>query len=202
MKRRTRLTLPNCITFGRIAGAFLLWFTQPLSPIFYGIYTLCGFSDLLDGLIARATNSTSEFGAMLDSIADLLFYAVMMLKILPVMWELLPHWIWWAVAMVLAVRVVSYTVAAVRHHRFAALHTYLNKCTGAMLFAVPYFLSLPFAVGYCALVCAVGITASAEELWIHWIAEDYQADRKSVLWILKNKGGKHLFRRFLWNKRL
>ena len=40
---------------------------------------------MLDGTIARATNSTSEFGARLDSISDLIFYAVMIVKFFPIL---------------------------------------------------------------------------------------------------------------------
>jgi CDP-diacylglycerol--glycerol-3-phosphate 3-phosphatidyltransferase len=174
------ITVPNCITACRIAGAILLLFLTPLSTAFYVVYSLCGFSDVLDGLIARATRTTSEFGAKLDSVADLTFYTAMMLKILPVLWELLPHWIWFAVAAVLLVRLSAYGVAAVRYRQFASLHTYLNKFTGLMLFAVPYFLSLPFSVGYCFTVCAVGGLSSLEELVMHLLNREYKPNVKSI----------------------
>ena len=180
------ITIPNCITALRLVGALVLLFLTPLSVAFYIVYTLCGLSDMLDGVIARATNSTSEFGAKLDSISDLTFYTVMLLKILPVLWELLPRWIWIAVAGVVAIRLGSYGVAAIRYRRFASLHTYLNKCTGAMLFAVPYFLSLPFAVGYCIAVCAMGGAASSEELVLHIGAKDYNPRLKSVWHLVKH----------------
>lgn len=184
---RKIITVPNCITAARIVGALILLFLSPLSVAFYVIYTLCGVSDVLDGFIARATKSTSEFGAKLDSVADLSFYTVMMLKILPVLWELLPKWIWIGVAVVIAIRLSAYGVAAIRYRRFASLHTYLNKCTGAMLFAVPYFLSLPFAVGYCMTVLAVGGLASVEELVMHICAKDYKAGVKSIYQMIKSK---------------
>ena len=68
------LTLPNFLTALRIAGAACLLFITPLSPAFFIVYTFCGISDVLDGVIARASHSTTEFGAKLDSAADLLFY--------------------------------------------------------------------------------------------------------------------------------
>lgn len=174
------ITVPNCITAFRLVGAIAMIFLTPLSALFYVVYSLCGISDVLDGFIARATKSTSEFGAKLDSVADLTFYTVMLLKILPVLWKLLPRWIWFAVAAVVATRLASYLVAAARYRRFASLHTYLNKFTGAMLFAVPYFLSLPFAVGYCITVCAVGGISSLEELIMHIFAKEYNPGVKSI----------------------
>ena len=88
-------SLPNYITFCRIIGSILLLFLKPFSIAFFAIYSICGISDLLDGYIARSTKTTSEFGAKLDSIADLSFYAVMFLKIFPTLIDTLPLWLWW-----------------------------------------------------------------------------------------------------------
>ena len=41
--------------------------------------------DVGDGIIARKTNSVSEFGSRFDSIADFVFVVVCLIKILPVM---------------------------------------------------------------------------------------------------------------------
>ena len=132
------LTLPNLLTALRIAGAVCMIFMPPLTQAFFIIYTLCGVSDVLDGTIARARHSESDFGARLDSIADLLFYAVMLLRIFPVLWERLPRVIWLLVAIVLLMRAASYITAAVKYRRFASLHTLLNKLTGFGVFMIPY----------------------------------------------------------------
>ena len=65
--------IANFITVLRMAGTGMLLFTAPLTPAFYLLYTLCGVTDALDGIIARATKTASAFGARLDSIADLMF---------------------------------------------------------------------------------------------------------------------------------
>ena len=38
---------------------------------------------MIDGAVARKTGTDSEFGAKLDTIADIVFTAVCMIKILP-----------------------------------------------------------------------------------------------------------------------
>ena len=86
------LTPPNICTMLRIVGTVGLLLIRPLTLPFYLLYTFCGITDVLDGTIARATNSTSEFGARLDSIADLIFYAVMIVKFFPILLEVLPVW--------------------------------------------------------------------------------------------------------------
>ena len=65
--------LPNYITALRMVGSVCLIFIRPLSPLFFGVYTLAGITDALDGYIARKTHTASAFGAKLDSAADLLF---------------------------------------------------------------------------------------------------------------------------------
>ena len=50
----------NLITISRIFGAFsllLIVYLVGLSPLFYIIYTLCIFTDILDGYIARKTGT-------------------------------------------------------------------------------------------------------------------------------------------------
>ncbi len=172
--------LPNIISCFRVLGTVALLFTDPLSSYFYVIYTLCGASDVLDGTIARATGNTTELGAKIDSIADILFYAVMLIKILPLLIKALPGWIWYIVASVIAVRVMAYVVAAVKYRRFASLHTYLNKLTGALVFTVPYFFwgEGRFVFWISMTVCVVAAMASIEELVIHLKTKDYDPNRK------------------------
>ena len=124
------ITVPNCITASRILGAILLIFTASFSMPFYIIYTICGFSDAIDGLVARAMKSESEFGAKLDSVADLIFYSVLLVKIFPFLWKNLPKVIWIAVAAIILTRIGAYLAACIKYKKFASIHTYANKLTG------------------------------------------------------------------------
>ena len=72
-----RWNIADTITSVRIAASLLLLFLPLHSVGFFAIYTLTGLSDALDGWLARKTGTASDFGARLDSIADLLFYAVL-----------------------------------------------------------------------------------------------------------------------------
>lgn len=174
------MTIPNFITSLRVLGTICLFFSPPFSIVFYVIYTLCGLSDVLDGLIARLTKKTTEFGAMLDSIADLLFYTVMLIRIFPVLWEVLPESIWYLVAGILLIRCISYVTAAVKYKRFSARHTYLNKLTAVVLFLVPYVLLHRCGVTVCFVVCVIAILAALEELLIHLMFREYDSKRKTI----------------------
>lgn len=179
-KRKEILTAANGLTLSRIVGTIWLLFLETLSPLFLVIYTLTGLTDAFDGWVARKTGTASDFGARLDSVADLLFYFTMLAKFVPVLWVTIPRAIWFAAAAILLIRIGAYITAAVKYHRFASQHTYLNKATGAAAFLVPYMLLFPFGGEYCWVVCALAFVASVEELIIHIMSKNYNADRKSI----------------------
>lgn len=176
----SRRNIPNFITSLRIIGTICLLFLDELSKPFYIVYTLAGISDALDGWAARKLKVSSEFGAKLDSIADLLFYSVMAIKILPVLLKKLPSEIWIAVGIILVLRLCSYIIAAWKYKRFASLHTYMNKLTGAGVFLIPYAISLPIFFPFCAILSIIAGVASIEELLIHLRRKEYQSDVKSI----------------------
>jgi len=168
-------SIPNILSALRIAGTAAMLLVEPFTPAFFILYTVCGMTDVLDGALARAMNAASELGAKLDSAADLLFYAVMLIRIFPALWQRLPRSIWLIVGAAVLVRVVSYTFVAVKYHRFSALHTIGNKLTGLMVFATPYFISLPkpFATPCCFLVAITAFLTSAQELLLHLRKQTY-----------------------------
>lgn len=155
-RRYDNICADRCIPSPAVPPSALCWF--------FAIYTLAGLSDALDGWLARKTGTASDFGARLDSIADLLFYAVLLLRLFPVLWQTLPTAIWYAVAGVLFVRLSAYIAAAIKHRRFVSLHTWLNKLTGAAIFLLPYVIAMSAGVAYSWAVCILAFAAAFEEL--------------------------------------
>lgn len=181
-KRKDMLiVLPNLVTGLRMIGTFLLLFTKAFSSVFYVVYSICGITDVCDGFLARRTGTTSEFGAKLDSVADLMFYTVMMIKILPALAVRLPGAIWYWVGGILILRLGAYLVAAVKFRCFASIHTYLNKLTGLCVFIIPYFIGLPFLTLFCMAVCGIATIASVEELIMHICTKEYHAETKTLI---------------------
>ena len=95
--------IANILTSFRVLGSILLLFFPVFSLEFYIMYILCGFSDMVDGTIARKTNSTSEFGRRLDTIADFIFVVVSLIKMFPVMHIDQWLWIWGGVILIGAI---------------------------------------------------------------------------------------------------
>ena len=75
---------------------------------FYAFYIAAGLSDMLDGFVARKTDTVSKLGASLDTIADFVFVAVCLIKLLPLLG--LPAWLYgWigTIALIKAVNIVT-----------------------------------------------------------------------------------------------
>ena len=153
--------MANLITSCRILLSLLLLFFPALSPGFYGLYLAAGLSDMLDGFVARRTNSTSPLGAKLDSMADVVFLAVCLVKLLPVL--TLPVWLWVWVGLIALLRLVNILSGFVWRKKLVLLHTRANKLTGALLFLLP--LSLGFLnIAYTAVpLCVLASFAAIQE---------------------------------------
>lgn len=89
------------VTVARMALSVVLVFLPLKSGGFHVVYALAGLADALDGWLARRMGTASDFGARLDSIADLLFYCALLIRLMPVLWASFPAEIWLALAVVL-----------------------------------------------------------------------------------------------------
>ena len=154
--------IANIVTGIRILGSVCMLCVPVFSPLFYGIYLLCGFTDMIDGTIARKTNAVTSFGSCLDSVADLIFLTAASIKILPAI--SVPKWIWLVVLMVFVIKIAAAIWGAILGQSVIFQHTLLNKITGLLLFLLP--LSLPFAeIRYGGgIVCVAAFLSAVQEL--------------------------------------
>lgn len=81
-------TLPNILTVARIALApviALLPFIEGYWPkvTAFAIFLIAGFSDVVDGYIARSRNQVSDIGKLLDPIADKM---ILFATLVPIYW--------------------------------------------------------------------------------------------------------------------
>lgn len=99
--------------------------------------------------------------------ADVFFYAVMLLRIFPCLLKILPGDVWYAVLLIMILRISSYLTSIIKYRKFPSLHTYLNKVTGLAVFCIPFLLHTECLVLYCRLCCVLAVLAALEELVIH-----------------------------------
>lgn len=150
----------NVITFSRIIGSIVMCFFEVLSVPFYIIYTYSGLTDFLDGFLARKFNVISKFGSNLDSIADLIFFTTMMIKIWPFLCQNLYLSTWIVIWSVLAVRLFLYIFIQLKYHKLISSHQFLNKLTGAMMFLLPFLVKFESVFRIYSVVVSLVAVAS------------------------------------------
>ena len=150
---------PHVITSLRIAGSISLLFCDVKGWPFWALYVLCGLSDILDGRLARKLHVESKTGAVLDSVADILFVVCCAVRLLQVVE--IPVWLWIWAGVIVFIKMVNQVSALVVYKRFCFPHTSANKLTGFLLFlAAP---AMFWSVILIAAVAAVATFAAVQE---------------------------------------
>ena len=153
--------IANVITGCRIIGSILLLFFPAFSLAFYNTYLICGFSDMIDGTIARKTNSISKFGSRLDTVADLIFVVVSLFKLVP---EIrIPGWLWIWGGVIAVIKISNIIWGYVSKKQFISLHTIMNKVTGLLLFLLPLTISFVELKYTAIVVCSVATLSAIQE---------------------------------------
>ncbi|MNE60379.1 CDP-alcohol phosphatidyltransferase [compost metagenome] len=135
---------------------------------------------MLDGYIARKTNSASEAGASLDSMADFLFIGVLLLVFLPRLH--LPGWIIYWIAGIAVIRTASLLTGWFRYRALAFIHTYANKATGLLLFCFPFLYTLLGLAVTASLLCFAAGLSALEELAINCRSQELNRDARYYQW--------------------
>ena len=138
-----------------------LLFCPALSPMFYALYILAGFSDMIDGAVARKTGTVSEFGSRLDTIADIVFVAVCLIKLLPVLH--VPIWLYIWIAIIAFIKLANISIGYITQKEFISVHSMINKVTGGLLFIFPLTLVFIDLRLSAVVICVVATAAAIQE---------------------------------------
>ena len=153
--------MANLITGCRILCSIIMIFFPAFSVTFYVLYLAGGVTDMVDGLVARKTNTVSKMGSRLDSIADVFFVAVSLFKILPAVD--IPTWLWIWIGVIAVIKIINIISGFASQKRFVAEHTIMNKVTGFLLFLLPLTLTV-IELNYSgAVVCYIATFAAIQE---------------------------------------
>lgn len=83
---------------------------------------------MIDGAVARRTGTVSELGSRLDTIADIMFTVVCLIKLLPAFD--VPAWIYIWTAVIGMIKLFNIAIGYIRQKQFIAVHSVINKVTG------------------------------------------------------------------------
>ena len=181
-----KLTLPNLLTgFRFVAAPVLLWLAWHGYPIaFMGLLAITFTSDLLDGLVARLTGQVTQFGATLDSWADVITY----LTIALCCW-----WLWpdvvsrelFYVVLIVASCLLPALAGMLKFGRFTSYHTWAVKIAAAAMGLSLYILFLGGPSWPFRLAAVTCILAAIEEIVITWLLPEPESNLRSVWDVLK-----------------
>ncbi len=163
-KEKMKKHLANIVSSSRVIGAVILFCMNSISTPFLIVYILCGLTDLIDGPIARKTNSSSELGATLDTIGDVLTYLALT-KIL-VKEKLVP---WWILVWIISAGVLFGICAFVSNHRFKKFylpHTWLGKIFGGSVFVLPVAMQFMPGEIWMSVICSIATIHAFELFYI------------------------------------
>lgn len=145
--------IPNIISASRGLTAIALLLEPFGGPLFWASYIWCGVSDMVDGPLARRFNATSREGAIIDSIADLVFVIAATVVFIPRLET--AAWMWICIGIIAITRVANVVSGLVVYRKIVLLHTVANKLTGFLLFL------LPMTINWIPLELAAGIVMAA-----------------------------------------
>lgn len=171
--------IPNILSICSIgfSGMLLLLTGNPIR--FLIIYLLAGITDVADGYIARKYGWASRTGALLDSLADAVFF----LSILLVIWlnyktVITDNLIW--LILILTLKLCSLITGRIRFRKAVSTHTIANKAIGLLLFfSIPLILfSIPgFIIKVIFIIC---LLPAIEEFFIILCCKELNMNRKSI----------------------
>ncbi len=178
--------LPNLVSFIRILIAPLLFYFAFLEQPTWFLAGLLfsGFTDVLDGFLARAMNRITAMGSRLDSWGDFTIYSTMAICA----WILWPDIVQQELAAYVVI-VISFTspviVGLIKFRTITSYHTWTVKVAVVVTF-IGYillfggWLDWPFRVA--AVFCAV---AALEEIVITLLIHHEHVDVRSITEALK-----------------
>ncbi|MDP1666811.1 MAG: CDP-alcohol phosphatidyltransferase family protein [Methylobacter sp.] len=182
----SKLTLPNLLTgFRFVAAPILLWLAWNGHGIAFMVLLAITFlSDLLDGMAARLTGQVTQFGATLDSWADVITY----LTIALCCWWLWPEVVTREllyVGLIVASCLLPALAGILKFGRFTSYHTWGVKIAAASMGLTLYVLFLdgpPWPFRIAAIIC---ILAAIEEIVITLLLPEPESNLRSVWDVLK-----------------
>ncbi|MFT8323423.1 MAG: CDP-alcohol phosphatidyltransferase family protein [Bacillus sp. (in: firmicutes)] len=175
--------LPNILSVLRILLSFLLLMLGTLEPeVFITLYALCGITDIADGYVARKLKVETTLGAKLDSVGDIVFWAVVLVVFFFLSDIYVSNTVLFFVVVVALVRLFNVIMTKAKFKQWGILHTLGNKAAGFALYT-----AIPLAIAFAhipsplvVVVIAIALASAVEETCILLTSRQYKINQKSI----------------------
>jgi phosphatidylserine synthase len=185
--KHSLMTLANLLTCFRFASApVLLWLAWHGYGVTFLVLLGAAFlTDACDGIVARWTGTVSQFGARLDSWADMVNYCTIALG---------SWWLWPEMLMresiFATIIVLSYLLPAlvgiIKFGTFTSYHTWTVKCAAVAVGLSLYILFLGGTAWPFRVAAFISMIAATEEISISMIAPEPYSNVSSI-WDVKRR---------------
>lgn len=189
MVKKELINVPNFLSLYRLITFPLILYLAFIGQeqAFVVLFIINIATDFFDGIIARRFNMESEFGARLDSIADIGTYILAFVGIyLFKLEELTPHLN--SFYIFIAFYIASNLLCLIKFKRTPSLHLYSWKIGGYI--QVTFFFLLfvfDFYSYYYYFMIIWGIFAFSEHMIIQLILPEMLSNQKGLYWVLKQR---------------
>ena len=184
-------SIPNLLSLLRLALVPVLVVAACLNEdqLFLLLLGVCLLSDMLDGYFARKLQQVTEFGARLDSWADMATYAMMILGLNLIWPTIFDQQFLYLVAATLSY-VLPVVVALVRFSSFPSYHTWGAKLAAVLIAPAFYLLVLYDEQTFFRLVIVFHVLVAMEEIAITMLLKKPKTNVASILTILSSSDSK------------
>jgi len=189
MIKKEYINIPNFLSFYRLITFPLILYLAliGMEKLFVILFIINLLTDFFDGIIARAFNMETEFGARLDSLADIGTFILALVGIFIFkLEEIQPHlpFFYAFVAFFLGANILS----LIKFKRTSSFHLYSTKI-GGYFQGIFFFLLFVFDFYPLSFYIAViwGILSFTEHMIIQLIIPEMRSNQKGLYWVLKNR---------------
>lgn len=152
--------LADALTLIRLVCSPALFALRPDGAAFWTLYAALGLTDALDGPFARASRQgPTERGAKLDSAADAVFFAALLVALLRMC--AYPAWMLVWAGIIAAARLLALALRLRKGNRTPP-HTLWDKAAGTVLFGTPVLVHFAGAWGILPALAAASAAAASQ----------------------------------------
>ena len=178
----------NLISAIRVLLAPLLFVfaVRQMETWFLGTLIFSGFTDVLDGFVARKLHQTSALGAHLDSWGDFVIYSTMA-ACAWILWPELTQQVIIYYALILGSFVLPTLIGLIKFREFTGYHTWSVKIAVLVTFASYIALYAGLAQWPFMIASGLCVIAAVEEILITLMLRHERTDVRSLLAAWKNR---------------
>lgn len=187
--KRKYFNIPNLLSGYRLfTFPLILYFALNEIEFLFVLFLIINLiTDILDGLIARVFKLQTEFGARLDSIADIGSYILAIVGILIFKSEAFaPHIL--SFFAFISLYLLTHIVSLIKFGRFTSLHLYSSKVNGYVqgIFFFMLFVYDFNVILYYFTIC-FGALSFIEHIGVQLILRQLRSNQKGLFWVLKER---------------